>query len=47
VVDPFDGEIFAGPIDFHRFDGSIRPQLTDDIVALRIGVRICGMGDLK
>jgi hypothetical protein len=47
VVDPFGEEIFSGLIHFNRFDGSIFPQLADNIVALCIGVRICGVGDLK
>ena len=47
VVNPFGGEIFAGLIDFDRFDESIFPQLTDDIIALRIRIRICGVGDLE
>jgi len=47
MVDPFGGEIFASLINFHRFDGSILSQLTDNIFALRISVRICGVGDLK
>jgi hypothetical protein len=47
MVDALGEEIFAGFIDFHRFDRSIFSQLADNILALCIGVRIRGVGDLK
>ena len=47
VVDPFSKQILSGLIFLHRLDRSIFHQLGDDIVALSVCVRICGMGNLK
>ena len=47
VVNAFGGETWPGLVDFLRLDRSIFPQLTDDIVALFIRIRIRGVGDLK
>jgi hypothetical protein len=47
VVDAFGGETWAGLIHSLRLDRSSFPQLTDDIIALCIRIRIRSVGDLK
>ena len=47
AVDAFGREILAGLIQLLRLDRSIFPQFADDMVALRIRVRVRGVGDLK